>query len=133
MKLSEAIRLGSMMKPQGFGDFYITPIWKSNGPLGLEIPLHEASCALGAALDATDTDDSDYPDAWNPLVDFRRQCPQCSTYQEIVWDVIVHLNDDHRWTRERIADWVEQIEIEQERREQSERQQTDILEVESAR
>jgi hypothetical protein len=33
---------------------------------------------------------------------------------DVVGRIIPHLNDDHRWTRERIADWVESIERERE-------------------
>jgi hypothetical protein len=38
-----------------------------------------------------------------------RTCPDC-TKADYVFRVIAHLNDDHRWTRERIADFVETIE-----------------------
>jgi hypothetical protein len=96
MRLSEAIRLGAMLKPQYFGDFY--------GP-------EQTTCALGAAGDAIGTvfiDQEDVAAEW-PWTqgDFVRcpgelECGECGN----VLNTIPHLNDDHRWTRERIADWV---------------------------
>lgn len=102
MKLSEAIRLGAMLKPQGFGDD------------ATERHATE-SCALGAAYDAASVE----PRAWHallrafPLADVisARHCPECQMW---FWSVIPHLNDDHRWTREQTADWVETVERAQE-------------------
>jgi hypothetical protein len=38
----------------------------------------------------------------------RRQdpCPACREIGLLTW-LIQHLNDDHRWSREQIADWLE--------------------------
>ena len=33
-------------------------------------------------------------------------CPQCGSTE---MDTIPHLNDSHRWTRERIADWLDTL------------------------
>jgi hypothetical protein len=101
MQLHEAIRLGAMMKPQGFG-------------LGSGNPRAAATCALGAAYEAARVTGS-----WRSLLLVFPQlkhieqlaCPTCDTTQD---GLIAHLNDDHRWTREQIADWVEQIERAQE-------------------
>lgn len=98
MKLSEAIRLGAMMKPQAFEDY-----------------LDEGNtCAMGAALDAIGQLDSDHCDSeYFPLVDVAvTRCPICRlrTAAGNVSSTIFHLNDDHKWTRERIADWVATIE-----------------------
>lgn len=96
MKLSEAIRLGAMMKPQGFA--------------GTGSRKCQETCAYGAALDAISSDESVsthwpwlktlYPDpVW---------CPVCHLSCDV--HIIPHLNNKHRWTRERIADWVETLE-----------------------
>lgn len=103
MKLSEAIRLGAMLKPQGFGVNSI----KSDSP---------DTCALGAAADAVGIthDYADIYTAWpwtaknckSPFDDrllFRRD-------HEDALSIIWKLNDVHRWTREQIADWVATIE-----------------------
>lgn len=107
MKLSEAIRLGSLLKPQCEG-----ALWKDG-----------QSCALGAACDAVGVpDEEDYDIAIHalrmeyPALDAEAQCPACSFIAGIwrrwrekeydVEDVIIHLNDDHLWKRERIAAWV---------------------------
>lgn len=105
MKLSEAIRLGSMLKPQAFGTVF-------DG---------KGTCAVGAAKDAVGKlhlsfyyvahahrwDANQYQ--WN------QQCPVCRgiTREGVTCGMIPHLNDDHRWTREQIADWVEGVEAAQ--------------------
>ncbi len=39
-------------------------------------------------------------------------CPACEYYQEYPLEtVIVHINDVHEWTRERIADWVDLLDV----------------------
>lgn len=107
LKLSEAIRLGAMLKPQGY------QLYQRNG----------ASCALGAAMDALGIQAEEQMSSAFTEFATLRLCthevaefpPGCS--DECRWshpfrmgDLIVHLNDDHRWTREQIADWVETIE-----------------------
>lgn len=113
MKLSEAIRLGSMLKPQGFGELFTH---LGDGRL--------ASCAIGAAEDAIygeQNEASDYDaDEGAVYVKFMgilrtfAGCPACSFGPHWVQQVVHHLNDHHRWTREQIADWVEGIENAQE-------------------
>ncbi len=96
MRLSEAIRLGATMKPQGFGQAF-TP--------------DGGSCALGAALDAIGVPQG-YPfNIWPEMIKeilFWQDCPECGRAgAEIRLSMPAHLNDTHRWTRERIADFVE--------------------------
>lgn len=87
LKLSEAIRLGAMLKPQAYGRFY-------NG---------YGTCALGAALDAS---------GQLPLCnrDFHARVKR--TFGASFWlrARIIWRNDVNRWSREQIADWVETIE-----------------------
>jgi hypothetical protein len=115
MRLSEAIRLGSLLRPQGFRALFT--------PFG-------ASCALGAALEATGAnfrpaDSADftftldalleqrgwrclatYIPAWREVLDLGIPTPRALD----VLNMITALNDYAQWTRERIADWVESIE-----------------------
>jgi uncharacterized C2H2 Zn-finger protein len=35
-----------------------------------------------------------------------RTCPECSKKKRPLGALIVHVNDAHHWTRERIAAWV---------------------------
>jgi hypothetical protein len=98
VKLSEAIRLGAMMKPQGF-----------DGTGNRECPR---TCAFGAALDAVSGEN--VAEIWPWLRTLFDPCPVCAdvsrpSYYES-FGVIPHLNNDHRWTREQIADWVAEIE-----------------------
>lgn len=111
MRLSEAIRLGAMLKPQHYK--YL----RSGGK----------SCALGAACDAVGIkQEGDADVSMHALfVEFqflhaKANCPACYAalgvwrrlrgHEYDVEDVIIHLNDDHKWTRERIADWVATVE-----------------------
>ena len=96
MKLSDAIRLGAMLKPQGF-----------EGTGSRRCP---ATCAYGAALDAISSDRfprTEWP--WlGRLTNEKVQCPACNEKHGLY--IIPHLNNDHRWTREQIAEFVRTIE-----------------------
>jgi hypothetical protein len=103
MRLSEAIRLGAMMKPQAFGVL----VDDDNG----------GTCALGAAYDAVGIkfDASGIPNGYLGELDLwlRRivelqaaTCPACGVNTPAI-GLIPHLNDTHRWTRQRIAEFVE--------------------------
>lgn len=104
MKLSEAIRMGSMVVPQTHGEYYIG-----------EWPNPVAACAMGAAFiavgDKTCSDHKHWP--WMRVSKWHN-CPspsQCRLgYDGPVLSVVLHLNDEHGWTRERIADWVATVE-----------------------
>lgn len=105
MKFSEAIRLGAMMKPQAFGKTF-----DGEG----------RTCAVGAAYDAIGklTAPGFAIDQLNEVFPIiatlhKKSCPVCST-DDFGWWVIPHLNDEHKWTREQIAEWVEMIERAQE-------------------
>jgi hypothetical protein len=92
IKPSEAIRLGCLIAPvQSFGSY---------------IDLDGAACAIGAASLAYGEDPgvthfkpSFWPQAGIPCPE-----PDCTGTAGIM-----HLNDAHRWSRERIADWLEGI------------------------
>lgn len=105
MRLSDAIRLGSMLKPQG------------RGPQSIE-GTAVASCALGAASDALGIASgtvSRYAELSRMYRDIRGTHPARTSMNaypaiSIVWE----LNDIYHWSRERIADWVEGLELAQE-------------------
>lgn len=110
MRLSEAIRLGAMLKPQAYGP-----------PSGLVLLKFEPRiCALAAASLAVGNESLNvfldgirWPVLCRPV-----QCPVCGGVG-VLWPlslIVVELNDQHRWTRERIADWVETLESPDERR-----------------
>lgn len=112
MKLSEAIRLGAMLRPQAYGTYFSFSL--------------SASCAIGAALEARygletakKVIEVEATLPW-PDLDLERvvECPAingglmgpCLQMSNAMGSLIAHLNDVHRWTRERIADWVEEQE-----------------------
>lgn len=129
MKLSEAIRLGSMIRPQAFGSIKTHP---GSG-------RRAATCALGAGLEAIkarvkvsigrkgqfDTRGKplegrtvytwNWPAELRPIVYALAEYPcLCGishpSLTAHVQTIIPHLNDVHRWTRQQIADWVEMVE-----------------------
>lgn len=110
MKLSEAIRLGAMLRPQAFYTAF-------DG---------HGTCAWGSAFEANGYRPICRTDKWCPLwcnnpwkklFEISRQCPVCA--DRISSDAIAHLNDTHKWTRECIADWVETIEAQADEHKQS--------------
>ena len=81
---SEAIRLGCLLAPvQAFG-----------GPG--ERNKREA-CAVAAMVRGGSADIDVFAGSDTP-------CPACGRSRR---GPVLHLNDDHRWSRERIADWLE--------------------------
>lgn len=104
MKLSEAIRLGSMLGPQLQGRTYGE---HNNG-----------TCALGAALLAIGITRESYSVAltYFPVTSYRVRLVDAPVHIEsddasvCALTVIRTLNDEYHWTREQIAAWVETIE-----------------------
>ena len=102
LRLSEAIRLGAMMKPQATG-----------GILG----RNGGTCALGAAMDAVGEPLTGYwgvvADRWSvarQYVTYPGAEPAYKAHPLLVLSCCWILNDAEKWTREDIADWVETIE-----------------------
>jgi hypothetical protein len=97
MRLSDAIQLGAMITPQAF-----RALFKGDG-----------ACALGAALLAVGVSPEEARCAvrkrWSWAFAVSVNCPSCGR-SRLVCQVIVHLNDDHRWAREKIGAWVAGIE-----------------------
>jgi hypothetical protein len=115
MKLSEAIRLGSLLRRQTFGPFFSS--------------TNCGTCAMGAALeavgqlkqlnapktDATKINSRRVRKIW-PWLKWRldlHHCPWCSRLESFpnVYYLIVHLNDDDHLSREKIAELMTKIEI----------------------
>ena len=101
-ELASFIRTGSQRRPvQAMGRYF---------------QGRNASCALGAAYEGMYRLPADMGGA-HPTKDLQwfftcldtvKKCPaEACTKRLSLAAVIVHLNDDHRWSREDIADWVE--------------------------
>lgn len=100
MQLSEAIRLGAMLGPQGYGNLGACALRAASDAVGVA-----ARCDGGLAYTVLRA-------RW-PILNKNARCPhpRClSISANEVIRVIYHLNDDHHWTRERIADWVATVE-----------------------
>jgi hypothetical protein len=99
LRLSEALRLGSIGTRQGYGQL---------------INKDGALCAVGTILRGFGWDDNDI---WSPrepappaLTHLTAEpCPACAFgfRHMYVEAAVVHLNDYHHWTRSEIADWLE--------------------------
>lgn len=109
MKLSHAIMMNGMTKPQGFGDKSVYSI--------------DSPCAIGGALQAIGKQ-RDGSSAYHtftyewPWVNRSSSCPSCpaaGTVRDTIW----HLNDNHRWTRQQIAEWVSRVEPDEEIKEET--------------
>lgn len=100
-ELADFIRDGMKRRPdQAFGDYY---------------QGKSASCALGAAYEAMYRLPADvsgeHPtrdlDWFFDCLDTVKKCPVDGCKKRIfLAALIVHLNDDHRWSREQIAEWL---------------------------
>jgi len=105
-KFSAAIRLGATFHPQAFGSLCSRD----------EHFQVSRTCALGAGMEALGYLVTEFA-----FQEFIKDgivnrfgllqldgCPMCSTKVGPTFNVIAHLNDKHGWTREAIADWLEQ-------------------------
>ena len=99
-ELADAILTGAHRRPtQSFGSYF--------GPEG-------GSCALGAAFEGiyllpahAEGTHPERLDRFFHCIDYvSRRCPAGCKKQVPIGALIVHLNDDHRWTREQIASWL---------------------------
>lgn len=114
--LSEAMREGAKIRPQWYGSMFGVSMKFSEETEGV------GSCALGAAYEAVHGGYVLAPQNSTVLyADFpilAQPCePPCdcadvshADSSEDLRGVIIHLNDAHCWTREQIADFVEQFE-----------------------
>lgn len=116
MKLSEAISLGATMHPQAYNSYRKT---SHVVLMNQAITITTATCALAAAavaigrleqvLDEHNMDTLFL--AFPELVGCQAWCPECGIQHRLT-ELIIHLNDNHRWTRERIASLMRQMEQE---------------------
>lgn len=99
-ELAEAILHGALSRPdQAFGHYFVG---------------RRASCALGAAYegfyklptDAEGIRPRHLERLFDCLENTLRSCPEGCKKRLALASMILHLNDDHQWTRERIAEWV---------------------------
>jgi hypothetical protein len=99
-ELAAAIRDGADRRPeQAFGDYFVG---------------RRASCALGAAYEGMyrlprEAEGIRPRQLWQLfecLEGTLRRCPEGCKKRLFLGAMILHLNDDHHWDRERIAAWV---------------------------
>ena len=109
MRISEAMRRGAAMRPQ------------------CNFILFDGvgSCAIGAAMEGAGIEQNvmvnelctAYPE-WNPILNALVPYPlgredisdPCCLQVAQAKIIVMYLNDEHKWTREDIADWLEGVE-----------------------
>ncbi len=121
-----------MLRPQCFGELYrVRRLRTLRRFLGMS---EWDSCAMGAAIEAAAIpvrtvivkasymglrgtveageviQQLDFPAGWEGVLSTSGGCPAGCGLVGAVGLLIPHLNDEHRWTRETIADWVEAFE-----------------------
>lgn len=128
MRLSEAIRLGTMLGPQAHGTFerkrrkyiFFGPVVRELCALGaayaaggggshLETVIEDQLAFRGSMKAGETVEVMDTPPDWTRVMHSSITCPQCGGVK-LGKQLISHLNDDHRWMREHIARFVEQVE-----------------------
>ena len=108
MRLSDAMRIGAAIRPQCQGGMFRT---SSKGI--------KYSCAVGAIMEGltgrSDITVDDFLYATFPIFSKKVSCPVNHQTMMVptasLGAIIIHLNDNHGWTRERIADWIDTIDI----------------------
>ena len=97
MKLSEAIRLGATLGPQTFTQ------WRGQ---------NDSTCAIGAAMAAIGLKNGLSGDVEKRWPELRRIMVEYPTNKSrcCLFTAILFLNDNERWSREQIADWVASVE-----------------------
>src|SRR2546428_476996 len=94
-----AFAAGARRRPQAFGQYF-----SEDG----------GSCALGAAYEGAYVLPRDQNPSIRPRLDrlfdclenVRRRCPEGCNKRLPLNAIILHLNDDHHWTREKIVEWL---------------------------
>lgn len=99
IELAEAILAGAKRRPQCFGSYFT---------------FDGRSCALGAAYEGVhhlpkvvDSVTPRLERLFHCLEYVTRKCPLGCRKTLPLASMIVHLNDDHLWSRESIAQWLE--------------------------
>jgi hypothetical protein len=100
MKLSEAILLGSALSPQAAGSY------ERNGQ---RCALGSALAAVGEWIGSEEEVQLALDRLWPHLAMPAIICPVCKALPYDLGVLIIHLNDEHFWTREQIAAHVAQF------------------------
>lgn len=106
MKLSDCMREGAKRSGQAFGALQT---------------VDGRTCAMGAAMLGGGMIINEQFGPWVPAIyelwsqfpwlrTVLADCPECGPgWRETVYGIAIHVNDNHHWTRERIADWLDTV------------------------
>jgi hypothetical protein len=129
MRLSEAMRLGAMMVPQGRVHRHINSL----GNRACSLSEAVKACALGHAQLAagiSDINEKYAESLWPILLEKLGYPPGIKLcWDPRLIDAITRLNDSFGWTTNQIADWVESIERAEEAAAQVSQENQELAEV----
>lgn len=131
LKISEHIRAGAKLRPLARHGFFQVERSGEIDPATGEAPKVIASCSLGALAESAGLVDGllaadilkslalvyidpdklfqKFPELNNTGYDCPRIVEDCKYSSTSLGTIIFHLNDQHKWTREQVADWVESV------------------------
>lgn len=111
MTLSDAMRLGAAMVPQAFGDSIV----RNGETITAACAWAAISIGIGDARLHPNLIAVRFPELLQPA-DCPAECGHQGYFGGLptLEELITHLNDDHRWTREQIADWIDTLKPENE-------------------
>jgi hypothetical protein len=114
MKLSEAILAGAALRPQAFGA-YFTGTSRTDACSCVVGCLYEVTFPGASLAHDAVVNQSEQLCAVYPLLDSEEKlfCPECAGAEvkhDMLLNILIHLNDDHQWTRERIAEYITGLE-----------------------
>jgi hypothetical protein len=112
---SEAMMLGAALAPQAFGALVDTSGGTcANGAAyeaGGIIRVIRCGAMLLGIVGLGPLAHHTARKRW-PVLEHIAVCPECKSRKEQLGMIVVHLNNDHRWSRERIAAFVATVEVE---------------------
>lgn len=113
MTLADAIRKGAMQRPQCDGLFVRSLVTGEVTRTCVLAAAHEGVFGAPPGVDGEDEDTdavmTSLIRAGYDLLAHVPECPQCGREGGLLGYTLFHLNDDHEWTREAIADWLDTL------------------------
>jgi hypothetical protein len=114
VKLFEAITEGAKLRPQAFG-MYFTGNTRSDAcscVIGsvYEVTFPDCSLSHDAVVNQFENLAKHYPLLRSEEKHFCLECAGDKSFQDNLTNLLIHLNDEHKWTREQIAEFVRRFE-----------------------
>ncbi len=111
MKLSDAIRAGSKLAPQTTrGNYAVFNYGEVDGTCALGAAIHsEFGIKVLGEIARTRTLTNEVTTRWAKREKYKCPHRNCGIHFKHLVAIIYHLNDTHMWTRESIAEWIDEF------------------------